>query len=527
MSKYENALVIVQARSSSERLPGKVLLPIKGIPSVCLSALRAGNTGLEVLVATSEDNSDNELERVLNTFLIPCFRGSLNNVHDRFRSILLSRPKCEIVVRLTADNVFPDGCFIEKMISEFLSSGAKYLISDMRSMPYGLSGEVFTRKVFLEENPSSLSESDREHVTTKLRLKFPGNLFSRNEYTTAIPLRCTIDYHKDYEKISALFDSIDDPVGADASRLVESLKQGLTSPARFSLGTVQLGLDYGINNTTGRPTLAESYEILASAHQGGIRHLDTARAYGDSEKIIGSFSKTHNTKFSVCTKLSPDLDTSTEKKFLLSIRKSLEESVVALDTVSPLAVLFHRTEHLESFDGAGYHYALELIGEFKIRNLGVSISSPCDLSILKKFTQLKHLQIPFNILDHRWQYEIDSLQSFNLTGKVQTRSIFLQGLLLMDPNLFPGWLPHGEELKQFLLRLRRQGPLYQSLMEFVVSESWIDEIIVGAESLTQINELLESQKKLDVLSFEQKNEIIESRPLLTDAILNPANWKKQ
>ena len=74
---------------------------------------------------------------------------------------------------------------------------------------------------------------------------------------------------------------------------------------KLILGTVQLGLDYGINNKSGKPSKQKSFEILHTAYDNGIRFLDTAEAYGESQKIIGEFQKLNpNKKFSIITKLN-------------------------------------------------------------------------------------------------------------------------------------------------------------------------------------------------------------------------------
>lgn len=526
MSKSEKFLVIIQARTTSSRLPGKVLLPISGIPSACLSALRAGNTGLNVIVATSEEKTDDELVEILRSYSITCFRGSLNNVHDRFRKILLQREEVEVVVRLTADNLLPDGNFIEKMISDFVSSGTKYLAADMESMPYGLSAEVFSKQHFLSIDPETLSTEEKEHVTSKLRKQFSKNLFSRNEYSSQFHLRCTIDYLKDYEEMCSLFESVKYPIEVQASELVYSLEKKKFSPERLSLGTVQLGLEYGINNVTGRPNKKEAFKILSAAYDGGIRHLDTARAYGGSEEIIGSFSKAENLGFAVNTKLSPLLDTTNEKNFLSSIKKSLHESLELLGQSRISSILFHRTEHLELFGGVGLHTLLELTSSLGIKGVGASISSPNELRTLKKFNQLSHLQLPFNIVDHRWQAELEFFQNFNLNGRIQTRSLFLQGLLLMEISDVPAWIANGEEFRRFCSKLRLKGDLKETLMSFVESEFWIDQIIIGAESAIQIKEIIKLQNNLDVIDQSLKDEIIKMRPSFSEELLNPSKWNE-
>ena len=119
LRKKNHSIVIIQARTSSERLPGKILLPIQGYPVILLAAHRASNTGREVIVATSRDKSDDKLASLLEKEKIPYFRGSLKNVLSRYAYIAKSR-KEKLVFRLTADNIFPDGHLLDEMEKYFL-----------------------------------------------------------------------------------------------------------------------------------------------------------------------------------------------------------------------------------------------------------------------------------------------------------------------------------------------------------------------------------------------------------------------
>jgi spore coat polysaccharide biosynthesis protein SpsF (cytidylyltransferase family) len=115
------ALVIIQARTNSSRLPGKVLLPIAGLPLVVLAARRAANAGANVIVATSDEPSDDVLAKVLADAGIQCFRGSLENTLDRMVGALAGYDDDILVFRLTADNVFPDGTLLKEMEEDFLA----------------------------------------------------------------------------------------------------------------------------------------------------------------------------------------------------------------------------------------------------------------------------------------------------------------------------------------------------------------------------------------------------------------------
>ena len=102
---------------------------------------------------------------------------------------------------------------------------------------------------------------------------------------------------------------------------------------KLILGTAQLGLDYGINNRSGKPSRNDAFEILNTAKQHGIRTLDTAQAYGDAIEIIGEFNK-NNEPFNIITKFSISENLDTEEYLNTVIRK------LNIDTLE--AVLFHR-----------------------------------------------------------------------------------------------------------------------------------------------------------------------------------------
>jgi spore coat polysaccharide biosynthesis protein SpsF (cytidylyltransferase family) len=122
-----NATLLLQARTSSSRLPGKVLLPVAGIPLVVLAARRAGNSGRRVVVVTSHEPSDDVLCDVLDNWDTAYFRGDLENTLKRFVDVLEGAPDDHVVVRLTGDNVFPDGIFIDEILEDFEKRNVAYL----------------------------------------------------------------------------------------------------------------------------------------------------------------------------------------------------------------------------------------------------------------------------------------------------------------------------------------------------------------------------------------------------------------
>ena len=110
-------LIVIQARCSSSRLPGKVLLPVAGYPIAVLVAKRAATKGFPVVVATSTDSSDDILASTLRDYGLQVVRGPLEDVLGRCLMAIQNVSDDTAIVRLTADNLFPDGAFVEELVN--------------------------------------------------------------------------------------------------------------------------------------------------------------------------------------------------------------------------------------------------------------------------------------------------------------------------------------------------------------------------------------------------------------------------
>ena len=142
----DNCIVLLQSRMGSSRLPGKALLPICGMPMVVLAAQRASSRGMSVIVVTSLDPSDDILCDTLDRNKLSYFRGSLDNVLQRFTDAVVSYGDDTRVIRLTADNVLPDGEFLAELQATFNAQRIDILRCDpvLSQLPYGLSAEIST-----------------------------------------------------------------------------------------------------------------------------------------------------------------------------------------------------------------------------------------------------------------------------------------------------------------------------------------------------------------------------------------------
>jgi spore coat polysaccharide biosynthesis protein SpsF len=204
-------LVIIQARLSSARLAGKVLLPILGKPALYYVIKRAEVAGVGKLVlAIPDKKEDDPLAKFAEEHNILCYRGSERDVLDRYYKAALPH-KPDYVVRLTADCPCLDSGVIRDTVSFFLEKKADYVTSASREVFYhGTDTEVFTFAALEEAAKYAEKEYEREHVTPYIREK---SGFSRFTYGGELQadsvvkrIRATLDTKEDYILIKALFD---------------------------------------------------------------------------------------------------------------------------------------------------------------------------------------------------------------------------------------------------------------------------------------------------------------------------------
>jgi spore coat polysaccharide biosynthesis protein SpsF (cytidylyltransferase family) len=217
-------LAIIQSRSSSARLPKKSLLPIAGIPNTLLIAKRCSSKKYKTIVATSNKKSDDLLVKLLKKAKINYFRGSLNNVRNRFLECSRHFNDEDILIRLTADNVFVDNKIIEKVLKEYKNKKTNYIYIDNKfsNLPYGISVEAFNLGFF--RNKKIESKSELEHVTINFPKKYQ-NKFSYKNKNNLSKLRCTLDTREDYSNILKVFARIKKPVDIKWSRICSILEQ--------------------------------------------------------------------------------------------------------------------------------------------------------------------------------------------------------------------------------------------------------------------------------------------------------------
>lgn len=225
-------LIILQARTSSSRLPNKVLLPILGQPMLShqIARLRKIKTPHELVVATSEQQSDDAIENLCKELNIACFRGSLDDVLGRFyQAAFTNNPNDSIrnIVRVTGDCPLIDSEIIDQVINLFLTSNVDYCSNcDPATLPDGLDVEVFTFAALAEAHRLAKKPSEREHVTPFIRNN--PQLFTSNNFLYSSDLshyRWTVDEPADFELVTQIYQALypknNDFKLADIVRLIQ------------------------------------------------------------------------------------------------------------------------------------------------------------------------------------------------------------------------------------------------------------------------------------------------------------------
>ena len=202
----------------------------------------------------------------------------------------------------------------------------------------------------------------------------------------------------------------------------------------MTLGTVQLGMNYGIANDAGKPDEEKSFSILRTALEGGVTALDTARAYGDSELVIGRFLKQWQGKLSAIVTKIPKLQGDSPKELEKFATESVEQSLERLGVNKVSAVMLHGAKDPIIHGKACADAVKALLDHGYTDRVGVSIYTAEDIEGMLPYDIFSVTQVPMSIFDQQLIAGgfIDKLKQRDYT--VFVRSVFLQGLFFLDPE---------------------------------------------------------------------------------------------
>lgn len=286
--------------------------------------------------------------------------------------------------------------------------------------------------------------------------------------------------------------------------------------SKLVLGTVQFGLDYGISNSRGKVPENEINVILQNAYTSGIRILDTASAYGNSEEVISKSQATIGKEFSIISKYPVNAD--------LPPYTWIDTSLSKLNRTSLYGYMFHNFEiyrkHPEFVDDL-----VKIKESNKAEKIGYSLYLPQEVeTILKNNLPCDIIQIPYNIFDQRFNYLLPELKKRNI--EIHVRSIFLQGLFFMKIDSLSDFF---NPVKEKLIKLHKYADekkvsIQDICLGFVNSNPCIDHIVFGVDSLNNFTENIKSYETIknhnyynnDLKYLQEENE---------DFLL-PSKWRK-
>jgi len=223
-------VAIVQARMTSSRLPGKVLNSLCGMPMIVFMLHRVAQAECvdEVVLATSTDETDNELAEIVQAHGFGCYRGELDDVLARFHGAARAA-QADVVVRLTGDCPLIDADLIDTVVRALQASGADYASNTVPpTYPDGQDIEAFSFAALDQAWRAARLSSEREHVTPYLRnrpeLFKIASVCAVADYSS---LRWTVDYPDDYDFICRLLEraGVNSPSQGDRFDFLRALER--------------------------------------------------------------------------------------------------------------------------------------------------------------------------------------------------------------------------------------------------------------------------------------------------------------
>lgn len=281
------------------------------------------------------------------------------------------------------------------------------------------------------------------------------------------------------------------------------------------LGTAQWGLNYGISNSKGITAKSEIKAIIELAKANGCCAYDTASVYGESEIIIGELT---DEKSEIITKL-PKLSRCFEENTTV-VETELFSSLNRLKRNKISAILLHDATDLLEENAKKIFRCLERIKENGYADkIGVSVYTFDEAVRVSDEFSVDLIQLPFNMLNSNLINAL-ALEKLRARGvEVHARSVFLQGLLLMNPKNLPKKLKPFEHYICLLNRLATEQnvSVAQYLMRFPLHRNLVDKVVIG---FTDLNELREQTCITYELDYSQSNKL----EFPDNELLDPRNW---
>ena len=286
---------------------------------------------------------------------------------------------------------------------------------------------------------------------------------------------------------------------------------------KIILGTAQIGSSYGLNNET-IFNFPEKENIIHQAFKIGIRTIDTAIAYEKSEEVLGRIGIKN---WNIITKIPTFKNNKSEMR--VWVKQEIDSSMHRLRINKLEAVLFHNSDQVSEPDKKDIYLEVKKIqDEGLINKIGFSIYNIEQADFLIDNFDFQILQIPYNIFDRRFEDVAFLKKCKDKNIEIHVRSIFLQGLLLMNINKIPikfkKWNILFQKWHSFLDENKINA--LDACLASVLYNYNFNKIIIGIDNINQLEEIslsIQNLKNFKIPEYLSSNDL---------NLINPQNWHK-
>jgi len=297
---------------------------------------------------------------------------------------------------------------------------------------------------------------------------------------------------------------------------------------KLVLGTAQLGFNYGIANTIGKPTEENALEIMKYAAENGIYYFDTSYDYGDSEIRIGRFlsccEENYCNKINIITKLpslrGKEINGEIIKYFFFKSLHRLNQKLL-------YCYMVHDFNDINNNCDIVSKTFLKLKEEGYIKKIGVSVYDESQIKFLLRNFDFDLIQVPISIFDQRLFKDNSLLELKKKSVDIYARSIFLQGLIFFNQSNLPMGL---KKVKKYIKRLNDISFKFKLSKEeialfFANSINEINKIVLGVDNVPQLKKNVEIINKRK--NFHKIKTVINFQDFNIDDtnIIDPRRWK--
>ena len=297
-------------------------------------------------------------------------------------------------------------------------------------------------------------------------------------------------------------------------------------PVKLCIGTVQFGMDYGVQGGT-RPPVQEAVSMLDFAVKNGVDAIDTAAAYGTAEEVVGEF---------LAKKTLPRDTVQIISKFGTGIFDGVDASsyAKALRAAAEISLKRLRTDYLDAYichvpTAAGDLTIIEAMAVLKasglVRHVGFSVYDPDQAQTCLTADVVDFIQSPFSFLDRRMETS-GALAAASAKGvDLHTRSAFVQGLMLMDVAKIPERLAATRPVISDLEAACAEAGFSRRALAlaFVKANPNISHLVFGVDNMAQLEEIVADFDR--PVDFGAVKSIADRFAAVDPAIFLPNNWK--